>query len=461
VVRACFLFALTLVAVDALAEEPSKFHGKITLTRTGAWQHKIPDSEKVKVLGSGDKINLTDKATIKFCLKDGKVQIGQAWREFTLEGTVNSTVTEVQAKCIDEKDPKKVETKKPGHSRSTESKITFEDLSGREEQYKDILKNTNVVFSPMTMSGMETAEQYMKVLSGGPLQKGRHTLGGGITSPIMVHGFLRTTFEDVCDDKKMSTFIRWWPLKRGSEPEYKVDSLDPVSSSCQVFIPIEDWELQAFWEIDFDPQGCGNTETILDEDGQKLTAQWSLTPADPCKDLPEQIEHDLSYAKAFADSDLQQEDRDSYLCLVDQRAIKYWTGKDKDLKCRQAQSGASTGASTDLGVNQDCQIVNDEEYREQQEKLCRPPAETDGVMHHEHTHQKQCRDNPSVYTAANTSNSAKSYIEVEAHLAGVEHMLDWMEENCPKSDTKKYRDQIKAIREALKSNPWSSSAGGR
>ena len=50
---------------------------------------------------------------------------------------------------------------------------------------------------------------------------------------------------------------------------------------------------------------------------------------------------------------------------------------------------------------------------------------------------------------------------MEAHLAGVEHMLDWMEENCPKSDTKKYRDQIKAIREAHRGNPRTSGAGGR
>jgi hypothetical protein len=93
----------------------------------------------------------------------------------------------------------------------------------------------------------------------------------------------------------------------------------------------------------------------------------------------------------------------------------------------------------DLGTGNDCQVTGEENFRNRARQECAPEVIVDSVMAHEEMHQIQCKEEHQKFILGNQDPRAYRDNEKEAYCAGMQVLLDFLEEECS-FNTQSYRN---------------------
>jgi hypothetical protein len=150
------------------------------------------------------------------------------------------------------------------------------------------------------------------------------------------------------------------------------------------------------------------------------------------------IEHDLAYAEGYLDRATRQQPMNKYKCYVDWWAWERLHGSPPPsgvLDCEKESKGGreAKGVRDEIGVDSNCNLLNERSYREKAKRNCTPEEVISGIIAHEKTHVEQCKQDRD---RSNTSDPAVwGDMEVAAHLIGINKMLQSLKRLCPNYDT--------------------------
>ena len=103
--------------------------------------------------------------------------------------------------------------------------------------------------------------------------------------------------------------------------------------------------------------------------------------------------------------------------------------------------GGGGSATTDLAVNNECEIVGEEAFREKNK--CGPPIIIDAILEHEKVHVRQCKAWGMLYK--NKTPQSEGGFEQEAYAKSASKLLSWMEMFCRDRNLEPYRKQLRYL----------------
>jgi hypothetical protein len=429
----------------------AQLRGTVTIVNESYIKRSLPDMSKhCKYSGDPGTFKMLDTLTIELCMQDGEMTVAQGRRTFQVSGKESSRYECDTAECTQWKDGHVVVLKKkPGHQWQVKEHFVFRFYRGKE--WSPSMQVSGVGFMPVFSEDLKP-EELMKVYSSPVPVKGRYQIMVSAEDYVGKEGYVETRHIDPCAQTASAFTFRTEMTDPSKEPSNWVDSMKNPQVAIAT-LPAGPWPIAATWEIDFDPKGCGGTKVIEQDENHTLTAQWNFRLTTPCDQAKEAIDHDLAYAEGYMDKETRKQDPDKYKCYVDRWVFEKMYGRPPDpgtLDCEKKPDptkGEVQGVGDELGVNSDCELVGEKEYRDQAAGKCLPDGVVNGVMAHEMVHVKQCKEQHERYNSNDTGIWGD--MEAEAHLAGVQYMLDWMRGNCPESDVKPFEKRMDAIRKQL------------
>ena len=154
-------------------------------------------------------------------------------------------------------------------------------------------------------------------------------------------------------------------------------------------------------------------------------------------------------------------DMEKYKCYVDRKAYEILYGSpppagvlECDKKPGDTVAGSSSpggndvdeglGVGDEIGVDGNCNLVNEQAYREKARRNCTPDEVIEGILAHEKTHAWQCKTDRTRYNTKDTAIWGE--MEVSAHLIGIDHMLKSLNRLCPEYWTGEIQEKIKEVK---------------
>jgi len=430
---------------------------------------QAPSGAKVTGMGRSTQHSMTTKA--KVCIQDGKATVGDVTHDL---------------KFLQEKDVKTVYDKTdctPIHR--TRSNL---DIRRPGNWERETLNLKQVILEPEeSAKKFKTTVNYKPGFSMNRVSDGRRVDKTGLAQPGGMpagryHLFLDTKVfqassgyaisqrHNVCTGVTTEKRLEWEPVPPGSKPNQTgIGSQDSntvvLTNPYTLSTPLGGAATNVF--IDFDPNGCSGSQTLLQEKKprfeQTLTVHWKFKPNDPCSHLIEAIKHDLAYAQAYLDKATRQKttDMDQYKCYVDRKAYEILYGSPPPagaLECDKKpgdpgagssspggnEGGEGLGVGDEIGVDGNCNLVNEQAYREKARRNCTPEEVVEAIIAHEKTHVNQCKTDRARYNTKDTAIWGE--MEVSAHLIGIDHMLKSLNRLCPEYWTGEIQEKIKEIK---------------
>lgn len=452
--RLCTIVFLVLLGSLFWAPEAGmcgQLRGTVTLVNESSIKKKVPDmSEHCRFTGNPGKFTLRDTLTINLCMENGKTTVAPGRRTFKISGDQSSKYQCEKTKCMEWKDGHVVGVERsPGHQWQVDEHYVYKLYRGRE--WSPSKRTSGVQFMPL-FSEDAKPEDLMKYFTDSTPVKGRYQIMASGEDYVGTEGDMTTRHKDPCAHKTTTFTLRMQMTDPSKEPTHWVDNpRDPQLAIATV--PAGLWPLAGTWEMDFDPMGCAGSKVIDKDENHVLWAEWEFKVISPCDDVKQAIDHDLTYAEGYLYEGTRKHSMDKYKCYVDRWVYEKTYGRPPDpgkLDCEAPPDparGEAQGVGDELGVDSDCILVGEEEYRQQAAGNCTPDGLVNGVMAHEMAHVKQCKEQHERYNSDDPAIWGD--MEVEAHLAGVQPMINWMQKNCPESDVKMFAKRMESIRKQL------------
>lgn len=424
-----------------------------------------PSGAKVTGMGRSTQHSMTTKA--KVCIQNGKAMVGDVTHDlkFLQEEDVKTVYDKTDCSTR-----RNLDIRRPGNwERETLNlKGVILEPEVAQKKFKTTI-NYRPGFSMNRVSDGKYADKTGASRQGG-MPAGRYHLFLDTEVFQAMSGYAIIQRHNVCTGVTTEKRLEWEPVPPGSKPSQT--GIGSQDSNTVVFTnpytlstPLGGAATNVF--IDFNPNGCSGSQTLLQEkkprSEQTLTVHWKFKPNDPCPHLIEAIKHDLAYAEAYLDKATRKKttDMDKYKCYVDRKAYEILYGSPPPagvLECDKKPGDTSAGSSSpggndvdeglgvgdEIGVDGNCNLVNEQAYREKARRNCTPEEVVEGILAHEKTHVWQCKTDRTRYNTKDTAIWGD--MEVTAHLIGIDHMLKSLNRLCPEYWTGEIQGKIKEIK---------------
>jgi hypothetical protein len=460
-----FLCTLTmlegLLASPILADGSGQVTGEIILTLESdiskMLPHTSPRAPTTKT-GNPESWRMKDTATLKVCIQNGRASVGDVKRELIFTGEKDEKTVDAKTDCTPiHQTRSNIDIRRPGNWRTSSHSLKHLLMQPEEAKKKYNMKlESRVTITPLVRPKTQEERRERRALKEsviGGLPKGKYNVDVHTESAVSFSGHLRTESHNVCTGITTSYFVQYLPDDPGKKEFSKVDRGEHSTSILSI-VPYRKYPLFGSWEIDYDPNGSGGSNIIWKDKKSSLYVQWSFKPNDLCQKLREMIENDLLYAEGYLDKATRQRPMNNYKCHVDRWVFERMYGsppppgvldceKKPDGDGKKPGRGGGDGVGDEIGVDRDCNLVNEKPYREKAKRNCTPEEVISGIMAHEKTHVEQCKRDRARY---NTSDPAVwGDMEVAAHLVGIANMLKSLKRLCPNYDTTAYEIRMETI----------------
>lgn len=450
-----------LLASHVRADGSGQVTGEITLTLEGNISEMLPhQSLRAPTIetGSPETVRIKDTATLNVCIQNGRVSVGDVKRELIFTGEQDQKTVDAKTDCTPMHQTRSnIDIRRPGNWRTSSYSLNHLLMPPEEAKKKYNMKlESRVTITPLVRPKTQEERSERRALKAsviGGLPKGKYSVGVHTEAVVAFSGYMRTESHNVCTGITTSYFVRFLPDDPGKKEFSKVDRGEH-STNALMIVPYRKYPLVGSWEIDYDPNGSGGSNIIWKDKKSSLYVQWSFKPNDPCQKLREMIENDLLYAEGYLDKATRQRPMNNYKCHVDRWVFERMCGsppppgvldceKKPDGDGKKPGRGGGDGVGDEIGVDRDCNLVNEKPYREKAKRNCTPEEVISGIMAHEKTHVEQCKRDRARY---NTSDPAVwGDMEVAAHLVGIANMLGSLKRLCPNYDTTPYEIRMETI----------------
>lgn len=470
-----------LLVSHVYAQGGSQVTGEIILTLESNISKMLPSTPQSPTTGTPEAFRMKDMATLKVCIQNGRVRVGDIMREFILIGEKDLKTVDAKTDCTPIHPTRSnIDIRRPGNWRreSTDMKVLLMRPEEAEKKFNMKLES-RVNFTPRDVVRPRTREERkersaLKASVIGGLPKGKYNVTVHTESAVSLSGYMRSESHNVCTGITTFYFVRYLPDDPSKEQFSRVDRGEHSTSILSI-VPYRKYPLFGSWEIDYDPNGSSRSEIIRQikkrEIDSTLSVQWSFKPNDPCQRLAIAIEHDLTYAEGYLDKTARQKGSEQYkkelekakkeknlspdpikiyVCYVD----RYVYERDKgfpppagEMDCENPKKGSEV--RNDIEVDENCILLYEPEYRKRAKDSCTPEEIVAGVIAHENTHVAQCihcKQCKGDCAHCNNSNPAVwGDNEVAAHLVGIAKMLESLKRLCPNYDTTSYEIRMETI----------------
>jgi len=466
-----------LLASHVYAQGSGQVTGEIILTLESNVSEILPrQSPRAPTTTTGDpaSMRMKDTATLKVCIQNGRITVGDVKREFTFIGKSELKTVDAKTDCTPiHQTRSNIDIRRPGNWRKEEWDVKVRVMRPEDAEKKFIMKlkhrvSLRDVVRPRTPEGRRERRTLEASVIGG-LPKGKYRVEVSTEALVSFFGGMASQSHNVCTGITDTFITQFYPTDPGEKLTSRV-SQDQHSTHIDTVVPYRKYPLVGSWEIDYDPQGCGGSNIIWQikkrEVDSTLSVQWSFKPNDPCQRLALMIEHDLTYAEGYLDKTAQEKARkqyekelrkaeenntekpnlfEIYTCYVD----RYVYERDKgfpppagELDCENPQQVGGVG--NEIWVDDQCILVPEPEYRKRAKDSCTPEEIVAGVIAHENTHVAQCLDKDSV-SYKTRDLAVWGGLEAAAHLVGIANMLGSLKRLCPNYDTTSYETRMETI----------------
>lgn len=423
-----------------------------------------PSGATITGIGLSTQHLMTTK--VKVCIQDGKAMVGDVTHDlkFLQEKDVKKVYHKTDCSAR-----RKLDIRRPGNweREALNLKQVILEPEVAQKKFKTTF-NYRPGFSMNRVSDGKYADKTGASRQGG-MPAGRYHLFLDTKVFQATSGYSISQYHNVCTGVTTEKRLEWEPVPPGSKPSQTVigsqnSNTVVLANPYTLSTPLGGAATNVF--IDFNPNGCSGSQTLLQEKKprfeQTLTVHWKFKPNDPCPHLIEAIKHDLAYAEAYLDKTTRKKttDMDKYKCYVDRKAYEILYGSPPPagvLECDKKPGDTGAGSSSlggnevdeglgvgdEIGVDGNCNLVNEQAYREKARRNCTPEEVVEGIIAHEKTHVNQCKTDRSRYNANDTAIWGN--MEVAAHLIGIDHMLKGLKRLCPEYWTGQIEEKIKEI----------------
>ncbi len=428
------------------------------------------------ISGKGRSTQHSMITKLKVCIQDGKAMVGDVTHDLKWLQEADTKTMYHQTDCTPiHRTRSNLDIRRPGNwERETLNlKQVILEPEVAQKKFKTTF-NYRPSFSMNRVSDGKYVDKTGPSKPGG-MPAGRYHLFLDTKVFQAMSGYSITQRHNVCTGVTTEKRLEWKPVPPGSKPSQTgIGSQDSntvvLTNPYTLSTPLGGAVTNVF--IDFNPNGCSGSQTLLQEKKprfeQTLTVHWKFKPNIPCSHLVEAIQNDLAYAQAYLDKATRQKttDMDQYKCYVDRKAYEILYGSPPPagvLECDKKPSGPGAessspggndgddvlGVGDEIGVDENCNLVNEQAYREKARRNCIPEEVVEGIIAHEKTHVNQCKTDRARYNAKDTAIWGN--MEVAAHLIGIDHMLKSLKRLCPEYWTGQIDEKIKEInRERMK-----------
>jgi hypothetical protein len=371
------------------------------------------------------------KVTIRGCINGGVY----AWIEsndFHYSRTDKASGQKDHKLCLSD-DRKTNWTARPGDSHEGEQTITGQLDMGAEPQ---IIMNL-VVWPDSTYSLMA---------------------GGGYPYLITQHSVEATTEACSGETKKNITIIT--PSLEEGEGGISTEggetvirgTLPPISSPLMVIYrgKVEEDEIKGDTVMIDKKEDAGShkkygggTDEGSGEWHETMFASWHFKAVQPCDQVMEQLRKSMAFLAAYNDVTLLNSglDGDAYDEEIGKLAAKIYGQSGGS---GQGQGQGQYEATTDLGVNKNCELVGEDAFRDAQQKACMPDIVVDAIITHEMIHVGQCNNSKALFTRGFHDPLIQSKFEIEAYCTEINMLLNWLDDNC-ENDLSEHKDMVNSI----------------
>lgn len=423
-----------------------------------------PSGTTVRGKGLSTHHSLTTKA--KVCIQNGKAMVGDITHDLKFLQEKDVTTVHNKTDCTPiHRTRSNLDIRRPGNwERETVNlKQVILEPEVAQKKFKTTF-NYRPGFSMNRVSGGKYADKTGSSSHGG-MPAGRYHLFLDTQVFQAMSGYSVSQRHNVCTGITTEKRLEWEPVPPGTKPSQTAigsqnSNTVVLANPYALSTPVGGSASNVF--IDFNPNGCSGSQTLLQEkkplSEQTLTVHWTFKPNDPCPHLIEAIKHDLAYAEAYLDKAARQKttDMDKYKCYVDRKAYEIFYGSPPPagvLECDKKPGSSSSGGNDEpeelgvgdeIGVDGNCNLVNEQAYREKARRNCTPDEVVEGILAHEKTHAWQCKTDRTRYNAKDTA--IRGEMEVAAHLIGIDHMLKTVSRLCPDYYTGEIQAKIKELK---------------
>jgi hypothetical protein len=176
---------------------------------------------------------------------------------------------------------------------------------------------------------------------------------------------------------------------------------------------------------------------------ETMTASWHFKAVEPCDQVMEQLRKSMAFLAAYNDVTLLNSglDGDAYDEEIGKLAGKIYGQSGGS---GQGQGQKEYEATTDLGVNKNCELVGENAFRDSEQKACMPDIVVDAIITHEMTHVGQCTNSKALFTRGFHDPLIQSKYEIEAYCTEINMLLNWLDDNC-ENDLSEHKDMVNSI----------------
>jgi len=432
-----FLVILNISFKSAASEKESLnprakvWEGEITIVRMGFGDSEASDQSKSETENTSEKRSLSEELSIKVCGMSGDMYIKEVSHNLWDKYEIENFLQYAQAKCLY---PYPKETKKPGsysHTKYMSSKEIYQgnDAPSQKEMTRVVLYFSDseyfkieVYNSTYIAFSSESVHRYFSAC------KGQYTVEEDIT---------RCT-GSIGQEEEGSSSVT-------GDEDSRIVTSETISPPDEIFRdyvfkgPVTGDSFFGSEEIDrIDPsESRGYSEMTV--------ATWNFTSRDVCSEVHDRLLEDLAYCEAYLDKGIQDFARTikEYEALVHDLAYEILMGQPPP--SRNIPPSEDDEDEGEMGVNQKtCQMENEDEFLESVRQQCLPKIIFDSVKAHENTHLQQCQE---FYEEMNEGDPhIKGLMEAAAYIDGARVLLDWLEENCPNTETESLEERLEKLK---------------
>jgi hypothetical protein len=452
--------------------DSSQVIGEITIQyEANKASEPLQASSGTTVTGKGPSTQHVMTTKAKVCIQNGKAMVGDVTHDlkWLQEKDVKTVYDKTDCTPI-HRTRSNLDIRRPGNWERTALNLKQVILEPEVAQKK--FKTTFNYRPDFSMNRVSDGKYTDKTRASGQggMPAGRYHLFLDTKVFQATSGYSVTQRHNVCTGITTENRLEWEPVPPGSKPSQTVigsqnSNTIVLANPYTLSTPLGGAATNVF--IDFNPNGCSGSQTLLQEKKprfeQTLTVHWKFKPNDPCPHLIEAIRHDLAYAEAYLDKATRKKttDMDKYKCYVDRKAYEILYGSPPPagvLECDKKPGDTAAGSSSpggndvdeglgvgdEIGVDGNCNLVNEQAYREKARRNCTPEEVVEGILAHEKTHVWQCKTDRTRYNTKDTAIWGE--MEVSAHLIGIDHMLKSLNRLCPEYWTGEIQEKIKEIK---------------
>ena len=440
-----FLVILTISFKSASSEKESLnprakvWEGEITIVRTGFENSEASDQSVSELRNMSSKGTLSEELSIKVCGMSSTMYIKEVSHNLCDESEGENSIQYTQAKCLY---PYPKETKKPGSYSHLKIMSSAEIYQGNDAPSQKEMTRVVLYFPDSEHFKIEVHNSFYRDFFMETVSRYFFACSGNTTVEISTRRTGSIGQKEEGSYRKTGEGFTRETISPPEEIPCEYTFKGPVTGDS--FFGSEEID-----RIDFpsyEPVGYKGWNTSQASYSKTTVVTWNFTSRDVCPEVLDRLLVDLAYCEAYLDKGIQDFARTikEYEALVHDLAYEILMGQPPP--SRNIPPSEDDEDEGEMGVDpKTCQMENEDEFLESVRQQCLPKIIFDSVKAHEYTHLQQCLE---FYEEMNEGDPhIKGLMEAAAYIDGARVLLDWLEENCPNTETESLEERLEKLEE--------------